>query len=330
MKADKAKMSDIAKALGISTISVSRALSGQDGVSEELRNRILLKANEMGYLKLKNLNCNKVLVLHQRPFIQDNSNFSYIIQGMGKALQAADCEYDMEFADKNSQGKLCLPNKMLRGSHYDGIIFIGNFENSYVDFITQKISNYICYTGYSPSKDCDSVWYNFNNGGYNECEYLIKKGHKKIGYVGNNRGYVSKEKVLGIISALEDNGLPVENEFFIYAEDDFEKKVHELIKNSQGPTAVICEWDYTAIKLIKYLHDNSIRVPDDLSVIGHGNTEMSALCIPALTTLELYIDYACESAVALLLKRLKRPDKPSENILINSTLIERDSVRSIE
>lgn len=57
---------------------------------------------------------------------------------MGKALQAADCEYDMEFADKNSQGKLCLPNKMLRGSHYDGIIFIGNFENSYVDFITQK------------------------------------------------------------------------------------------------------------------------------------------------------------------------------------------------
>lgn len=66
MKADKAKMSDIAKALGISTISVSRALSGQDGVSEELRNRILLKANEMGYLKLKNLNCNKVLVLQSK------------------------------------------------------------------------------------------------------------------------------------------------------------------------------------------------------------------------------------------------------------------------
>ncbi len=329
MKSEKTKMSDIANALGVSTISVSRALAGQEGVSDDLRSKVLLKASEMGYLKPKNIICNKVLVLHQKPFIQDNSNFSHIIQGMEKALQAAGCEYDMEFVDKSSQEKLSLPVKVLKGFQYDGLLFIGSFENSYMELIAQKIGSYVCFTGYSPSKDCDSVWYNFNNGGYKQCEYLIKKGHKKIGYVGNNQGYVSREKVLGIISALEDNGLPVENEFFVYSEEDFEKKLCGLIKNKQGPTAVICQWDYTAVKLIKYLHDNGVRVPEDLSVFGHGNTEMSALCIPALTTLELYIDYACESTVGLLLKRLGNSDKPYESILINSTLIERDSVRTL-
>ena len=56
--------------------------------------------------------------------------------------------------------------------------------DEYVDFISTKIKNQVFYTGYSPSFDCDSVWYNFNNGGYKQCEYLIKKGHTKIGFLG--------------------------------------------------------------------------------------------------------------------------------------------------
>jgi LacI family transcriptional regulator len=330
MKTEKTTMSDIAKALAISNISVSRALSGQDGVSEELRSRILMKASEMGYLKSKNSGDNKILVLHQKPFIQDRSNYSYMVQGIEKALQAVGCEYDMEFVDKNRQEKLYLPNKVAKGINFDGIIFIGRFENEYVKFITAKIKNQVFYTGYSPSVECDSVWYNFNNSGYKQCEYLIKKGHRRIGFIGSNSAYINKEKSLGIVSALEDHVLPVRNDFFIYAAENFEEKVNELIQESEGPTAIICQWDYTAIKLIKYLHENGVRVPEDLSVIGSGNTEMASLSIPALTTLELHIDYACERAVELLLKRIEEPDKPYENILINNTLVERNSVKTIE
>ena len=201
MKTEKITMSDIAKALAISNISVSRALSGQDGVSEELRNRILMKASEMGYLKPRDSGDNKILVLHQKPFIQDSSNYSYMVQGIEKALQAVGCEYDMEFVDKNRQEKLYLPNKVAKGISFDGIIFIGGFENEYVKFITSKIKNQVFYTGYSPSVECDSVWYNFNNSGYKQCEYLIKKGHRRIGFIGSNSAYINKEKSLGIVSA---------------------------------------------------------------------------------------------------------------------------------
>jgi len=331
MKSEKTTMSDIAKALAISNISVSRALSGQDGVSEKLRSKILMKASEMGYLRPRNSSDKKILVLHQKPFIQDSSNYSHKIQSIEKALQTMGCEYDIEFVDKNRQEKLYLPNKVAKGTGFDGIIFIGGFENGYVEFVASKIKNLVFFTGYSPAIDCDSVWYNFNNSGYKQCEYLIKKGHKRIGFIGSSSSaYLNKEKALGIELALEDHALPVRDNFFIYAEGSFEEKVKELIRSNEGPTAIICQWDYTAIKLIQYLYEAGVRVPEDLSVIGSGNTEMASLSIPALTTLEMHIDYACECAVELLLKRIEEPAKPYETILINNTLVERDSVKALE
>lgn len=328
MKVDKVKISDIAKALKVSTISVSRALSGQAGVGGELKSKILIKAKEMGYFKAKNNEDIRILVLHQKPFVQNTSNYSYMVQGIEKAIQKIGCEYDLEFLDKDRQDELYLPCKIQKGINFDGIIFIGRFNSEYVNFISSKIKNQVFYTGYSPSFDCDSVWYNFNNGGYKQCECLIKKGHTEIGFLGDSSVYKNKEKVLGITSALEDYKLQARNEFFIY-EEKFEEKVGRLIKSKNSPTAIICQWDYTAIKLIKFLYEKGIKVPEDISVIGSGNTEMSSLFIPALTTLELNIDYSCEVAVALLLKRISKPDKPYENIAINSILVERDSIKSI-
>lgn len=328
LKIDKVTISDVAKELDVSSISVSRALSGRAGVGDELRNKILNKAKEMGYFKIKSSDDIKILVLHQKPFVQDTSNYSHMVQGIEKSIQKLGCEYDLEFVDKHHQEELYLPYKIQKGSKFDGIIFIGRFKSKYVEFISKQIKNQIFYTGYSPSVDCDSVWYNFNNGGYKQCEYLIKKGHKKIGFLGNSSVYKNKEKVLGITSALEDYELQIKNEFFIY-DENFEDRILKLIKNENAPTAIICQWDYTAIKLIKFLHDNGVKVPEDISIIGSGNTEISSLSIPALTTLELNIDYACETAVALILKRINNQDKPYENITINSVLIERDSVQDI-
>lgn len=329
MKIEKVKISDIAKALHISAISVSRALSGQAGVSEELRSKIIVTAKEMGYFKTKNKNEIKILVLHQRPFVQDTSNYSYMVQGIEKAAQKAGVDYDLEFLDKRHQDKLYLPCKIEKGINFDGIIFIGRFDKKYVDFISTKVKNQVFYTGYSPSFDCDSVWFNFNNGGYKQCEILINNGHTQIGFLGDSSIYKNKEKVLGITSALEDFNLPIKDEFFIY-DENFEEKVTALLNGDIRPTAMICQWDYTAIKLIKFLYEKGIKVPDDISIVGSGNTDMSLLSIPALTTLELNIDYSCETALALLLKRINNCDKPFENITINSNLVERDSIKASE
>lgn len=327
MKNEKATISLIAEDLGISAISVSRALSGQPGVSDTLRNKILLKAAEMGYSKNKN-NIN-ILVLHQKPYIQDNSNFSYMVQGIESALQKAEVQYSVEFIDKDKQDKLYLPIKLSRDYFFDGVIFIGRFDYAYSDFLRSKIKNQVFYTGYSPSYDYDSVWFNFNNGGYKQCEYLIKNGHKKIGFIGNSTVFKNKEKLLGITTALEQHGIPVNTNWFFEPGENLEETVNMIVNSKENPTAIICHWDFTALKLIKMLYQRGIRVPDDISVVSSGNTDMSSLSIPGLTTLDLNIDYSCEEAVSLLLKRISNPNKPYESITINSTLIERDSVKNL-
>ena len=332
---NKTTISDIACALDISAISVSRALSGKIGVGEELREKILIKAKEMGYTKSTNKNPYKILVLYQRPLLQDNSNFAYMIQGIERALQNMDIYYHTEFVDKNNQDKMQLPYKFLKENNFDGIIFIGKFNDDYIDFLRQKVKNHIFYTGYSPSCDFDSVWFNFNNGGYKQCEYLIKKGHRDIGFLGRRSIlFRNKEKVLGITSALEAYEIPIRTDFFTYIEESFEENfetsVMNLLMAKHKPSAIICQGDFIAVKLINLLHKKGIKVPEDISIIGSGNTEMSSLTLPTLTTLDLNIEYSCEIAVELLLKRINNPGKPCESITINSTLIPRESVKNLK
>lgn len=329
MKNTKVNISDIASALNISTMSVSRALSGKAGISEELRNKIIEKAKEMGYTKHKLNSARNILVLHQKPFIQDNSNFSAMVQGIEKAIQDTKVEYSIEFIDKSNQDNMYLPIKLSKGNLFDGVLFIGSFNDDYAKYLKNKIPNQVFYAGYSPSYDYDCVWFNFNNGGYKQCEYLIKKGHKKIGFLGNIDMFRNKERLIGITSALEDYKIPIHEEFFLNSDIDFEKNIMELIRKNEHPTAFICQLDSTAIKLINFFKEIGISVPKDISVIGSGNTEMSTLCSPTLTTLDLNIQYSCEAAVSLLLRRIENPEKPNENITINSTLIERFSVKDL-
>lgn len=331
---NKITISDIASALDISAISVSRALSGKIGVGEELREKILLKSKEMGYMKSTNKKIYKILVLHQRPLLHDNSNFANMIQGIEGALQNMDIYYHTEFVDKNNQDKMQLPYKLIKENNFDGIIFIGKFNDDYIGFLKQKVKNHIFYTGYSPSCDFDSVWFNFNNGGYKQCEYLIKNGHKDIAFLGRRSiRFRNKEKVLGITSALEDYEIPINKDFFIYIEENFEEtfeiSVMNLLMAAHKPSAIICQGDLIAVKLINILNKKGIRVPEDISVISSGNTEMASMTLPALTTLDLNIEYSCKIAVELLLKRINNPDKPCESITINSTLIPRESVKSL-
>lgn len=328
MKKEKVTISDIAEALNISAISVSRALSGQSGVGSELRDKILSKAKEMGYLKSKGCGDIKILMLHQKPYIQDNSNFSYMVQGIESAIQNIGAEYNVEFIDKESQDKMRLPAKLSKGGSFDGIIFIGRFNSAYAGFLKERVKNQVFYSGYSPAIDCDSVWFNFNNGGYKECQYLIRKGHKKIAFIGSGN-FRNKEKLLGITTAMEEYGVDVIDEFFLDSDNDFENIFLGFMKRSERPSAVICGWDFTAIRLIKLLYENGIRVPEDISVMGNGNTDMSLFSIPSLTTLDLNIEYSCKCAVDLLTKRIHNPEKPYESIMVYSTLVERGSVKDI-
>ncbi|WP_202903656.1 LacI family DNA-binding transcriptional regulator [Paenibacillus graminis] len=329
LKTKKVTITHIAKAMGLSPVSISRALANQAGISDELKAKIVEKAAEMGYIKPRKHTPARILVLHRKPYQHDNSNFSYMVQGIEKALQQADTDYSIEFLDKENQSRLILPYRLSKGFKFDGVIFIGRFNPEYVSFIQQEIPNLIFYVGYSPAYDYDSVWFSFLNAGYKQCKYLIDRGHTRIGFLGDISAYRNKEKKTGITSALEEHGLSVEESLFFGRNEAFPARLAGLISERLLPTAFICEHDFTAVELIRLLQKHGLKVPGDVSILSSGNTEVSAYSLPALTTMDLNIEYSCRTVVSTLLKRIAEPGKPAENIAILSTLVERESVRTL-
>jgi LacI family transcriptional regulator len=328
LKTKKVTITDIAKAMGLSPVSISRALSNQAGISDELKVSIVRKAAEMGYIKPKKHTPARILVLHQKPYSHDNSNFSYMVQGIELALQKAETDYSIEFLDKENQNKLILPYRLSRGFKFDGVILIGRFNLEYASFIHEHIPNLIFYTGYSPAYDYDSVWFSFLGAGYKQCKYLLDRGHRRIGFIGDPSAYRNKEKKTGITSALEEHGLAVDEELFV-ARDEVRTRLSGLIADGRLPSAFICDHDFTAVELIRELQEHGIKVPGEVSILSSGNTEVSAFSLPALTTMDLNIEYSCRTVVATLLGRIAEPGKPGVNIAILSTLVERDSVREL-
>ncbi len=138
----------------------------------------------------------------------------------------------------------------------------------------------------------------------------------------------NRQKLLGITSALEDYKIEIDQRLFIGIGNSFQDQLLVRIDENVLPTAFICDSDYTALEVMKFLYGKKIRVPDDISIIGSGNSEISLLSIPSLTTLDFNIPYCCETVVSTLLKRMNLSDKPYEHIEILSNLIERDSIRS--
>ncbi|MDF2925749.1 MAG: LacI family transcriptional regulator [Paenibacillaceae bacterium] len=328
MKKEKVTLTDLAEALNTSTVSVSRALSGQPGISEELKRRVWEKAREMGYQKGKRSEAQRILLLHQDPYIHDVSNFSAMYQGLERILQEVKADYDTEYVDKETQNQLQWPNKMSKDTSFDGVILLGRFNLPYAALIHSRIPNLIFFTGYSPAYNYDSVWFSFLNAGYKLGEYLISRGHTSIGFLGSKKFYRNKEKMLGLSIVMEEHGLKEDTELSWDTGEDYESRLLDLIRRSRMPTAVICDHDYTAVQLIRFLHAQQLSVPADVSVIGSGNTDMSKMSFPPLTTVDVNVEYACEAVVSTLLKRIAKPYKPGENVAIISTLVERESVGS--
>jgi LacI family transcriptional regulator len=327
LKYEKITISDIAKTLDISIVSVSRALAGQPGISSALKEKILARAKEMGYRKTPKSTPANILVLHQKPYLMDRSNSSLLLQEIEKALQNANLDYHMEFIDKLSQERLEPPYKLSKGSNFAGVLFIGRFEVAYLNLIRESIKNVTLVTGYSAAWDCDIIRHNFTHAGYRQCEYLIKKGHTRIVFLGDLQLFHNQERLLGIMAAYRDHKLPMEQLSCWDSLAQNPAKLDKLFASQARPTAVICNFDHTAIELVKLLHQKNITVPNALSLIGWGNTEMANLAIPALTTMDLNIEYLCEVAVNTILQRINRPDQPYRTIGILSRLVERDSVQ---
>ncbi len=309
------RMIDIAESLNISVVTVSNALNNRGGVSPELREMIKKIADEIGY-QYDNSNLNSLqkhesynigVISSEISSLETNTHIWHLSQVISNIVIKKNLFTINETITQKMQKENILP-KTVSENKISALIILGNFEESYLSRLTD-LNIPLVYIGFSiPSVKCTSIIIDLFNGAYTLTNHLIKNGHKKIGFVGNispqNNPYF--DVFLGYQKALYTNNLYSNDSFNIAVNDVMGNDLKNInFKNISLATAYICSNDDIALRLINSLKKAGYRTPEDISVVGFGNTNASEISDPMITTIDLNMEYIAEHILILLLKKFE-------------------------
>ena len=335
------KMSDIAAKLNISTVTVSKALSDQKGVSEELRDKIKQLAQDKGYKytaptkgREPGKSYNMGVLVSRRYLDSSDSFYVKMCQEVtAKAMQMG-CFTLLEFIEKQDEAMGTLP-KLVSENKVDGIIVVGKPGHNYAAMLEKNIKIPMVFLDFFDAElHTDAVITNSYLGSYMLTKYLIRAGHKDIGYVGTL--FVTDsvtDRYLGYMKAMMEHGLQVREEWVIN-DREFETGLMKLYRNielpEELPTAFVCNCDYIASIVIKMIRERDKRVPEDVSVVGYDNYLYPGLCDIGITTYEVNIGEMARIAVEILHDKLEGREKELKVSTVEGKLIEKDSVKKIK
>ncbi|MBE6023119.1 MAG: LacI family transcriptional regulator [Cellulosilyticum sp.] len=328
------KLEDIAKRLGVSNVTVSKALSDKSGVSEEMRKRIKGLAQQMGYIPLssqktkENKGTGNIGVLVPSRFIDGSTSFYWAIyQMVVTKLQARGYYAILEILDDVDEENCQLP-KMIQDEKIDGLIMIGQVNAKYSEYIWKNnIVPVIFLDFYDTHMEYDTIISDGFYGMYVLTDYLIKMGHRDIGFVGKVL-YTSSitDRFFGYQKALLENHIPMRKEWVI-DDRDMENNIKIELPNKL-PTAFACNSDLAANMMISTLATRGLIVPDDISIVGFDNYLYSTLSTAQITTYEVKIDKMAELGVKTLLRKINHKEYTKGVQIITGQMVVKDTVKA--
>lgn len=334
------KLADIAEMVGVSTVTVSKALSGQKGVSEEVRGKIRSIAEELGYqqpsVARKSQNrksFNIGILISERFLVKYESFYWQMYQSVATRTTAKECFTMLEVIGKAEEENRKMP-KLVQERKVDGIIVIGKMMDAYLQQLNTEAGIPVIYLDYYNGREAsDSVISNSYYGTYELTYYLYRMGHRKIAYVGTLLATESiTDRYFGYQKALLELGLEQKKEWVLddrHIETGEIDTVNMLQIPNDMPTAFVCNCDLTASFLIRKLKDNGYRVPEDISVVGFDNYLYPGLSDIQITTYEVDLEEMAKKTVHNMISKISNDNyKPGIHI-VEGHLVLKESVAQI-
>lgn len=345
------KIDDIAKMANVSKSAVSLALSGKPGVSASTREKILKIVEQTGYIPRTMVQANQVyklnhmirfVVVVDTKFMVEQYNkqpfFMELIQHIENEcrqkgyrllfskIDVSDFEHGLELLKEDNKEN-------------SGIILLGtNLTKEQMESISTIQPNTVVIDNLIEELNLNFVIMNNLKGAYEACEHLVKKGHKRIGYVkANHRIHNFESRTEGFLSAQAKLNFESDDSICFEVSSDiltFQQTLLDQLEElkQQGkelPTALFCENDYIAISVIKTLTQANIKVPEDISVIGFDNITESLIITPELTTIHVEKETMAKLALEKLIQKINHPTDVAIKMIVDTKLIERKSVKTL-
>ena len=327
-------MQDIADRLNISKNSVSQALSGKPGVSDETRQLVLKTAKDIGYhynpgnghnKEEEKITGNIALIASEFAFSM-KSFFGEIYLSVEEEVNKRNKNLLIQSINNQSRDQLILP-PFIEKRQVDGILILSHISNDYINKILATGIPTVLIDHHHPEIKADAILTNNRFGAYTVTKHLLELGHRDIAFIGNIDFSPSyQERWEGYHLAHREYGIkPKENFQLKDALEEAPVINYYINQLEENPTAWVCVNDGLGYLVTSGLQSLGFKVPDDASVCSFDNGQLSQLSTPSITTMDIDFKAFGQNAVEKLFWRMDNREAPHQEVLLPTTLIERES-----
>lgn len=339
MKFEAVTIKDIAKALGLSTSTVSRALRDSYEISPETKKLVLEYAEKINYhpnpiaLSLKERRSRSIGVIVSEIA---NSFFSQTIDGIESI--AYNNGYNVIISQsRESYEREAINLNYLTSRSIDGLVVSVSAETSnYNTFkeLHDRGMPIVFFDRVVNEINTHKVIVDNYKGAYDATTALLKEGYKDIAALANNGNLsITSERLAGYKAALADHGIAEQEQFIRFCAhgglilSEVEDTVHELLNLKTRPDAILALSDKLTTGSLRVLKAKKIHIPDDMGLMGFSNSDITELIDPPLSIIKQPAFQMGELATTLLLQLIesKHPVTQFETKVLAPQLIIRDS-----
>jgi LacI family transcriptional regulator len=324
----------IAQKCGVSISTVSRILNNRPDVNTETREKVISIMNEMGF--------RPTIVASRHGTIGVVTPIISLPEFMGELMNGI-----METAYAMGKNLTLIPlyggglnesediKHFCRSNGLHGMMVINPPMGSKLpnSLMENQIPHIIIA---STNKDSDISWVDVDNtGGCKDAvNHLIENGHRNIALFHNKVAYQCEyDRILGYRQAFLENGINInsDNIFEIaYRGMDLSDPIQHMMQSKHRPTAIFCTTFRETLSLLNHLQKLHINVPDDISLVGFGDYDVSPLTSPPMTTVHQPIFEMGKTAVTVLEELLKQTKYEKKQVMIPTRLMIRKSTKSVQ
>lgn len=325
-KSGKTTMQDIADHLNISKVSVSKALNGKEGISNELRRTIINTAQEMGYERLPTEAINRfAFVVSKHFFLETDAFYSEMYYRFSYQCLEMGCSATLVIVSNGDEENLRLP-ALLQMEEFSGIAVAGEMSDDFLRLLDKPGRPMVLMDFESRAVDANALLTDNYHWSSRITQKLVDLGHRKIGFVGQPGATNSiTDRYFGYRRTLLNNGLPFQEDW-VLVNNDLPTGLYtsNITLPADMPTAFVCHCDMAAHYLLATLNEHGYQCPEDVSIISFDNTRLAETCCPALTSVGIDTRAFARQALELLFNPELR--NASNRLYLPATLVERKSV----
>lgn len=322
---------DVAREAGVSYSTVSRVLSGYEFVKDSTRQRVLEAVDRLGYVanqQARSLAGGKSRVIGLLVPSLNNGYIGEVARGIDEEL--AKSAYDlMLYTTHRTSTEASYAFKLTRGLADGLLLVVPLLTSAYLETLREQNFPYVL-VDQSDASNHSSVVDSMNQqGAYEATQYLLKLGHRRIGFIcGLMQLRSAVDRLEGYLAALRDAGIPVEQD--LIQQGDFWREegyvaAERLLNLPEPPTAIFASNDLSAFGAMEAIRAHGLQIPQDISIVGFDDIPQASIVYPRLTTVRQPLDEMGRIAAQMLIEQIENPDRPIQHVTLPTTLIIRES-----